>query len=944
MSELIANANAGLEGMREQGLPVDELLVKVQSSMGAFGGHDGLRNVMAHHILSHPGDDAGTLAWDRKLRELAARDWDQRYARAAAELEEWAGFVGRDAVDRLLADADVVLGPLKASERFRNVLAHWMGEHPSDWSGVQAVRAEMAGYLADDIGDLGEAVSGLPRGAFEETRAEEAHWQADRAGNQAEVGAVAVPTVRGDRDPGLRIISQIRSVRQTFEEAGQALRQLANEQGPAAVDRLYAPAEKVLGSLKESPSFRDVMAHELLKNPRDDQQLRQLMTNPQGDPRLQQLRWKLVRYLTGDTSGGADPITTHRLLSATVDPAPGADEARSKEQQMYYRRVAVGKALSGLPDNDAVERVLGNEDSEVEVRRKLTSDLQNLVGSLRQILAEEKNAALRDKYEPKIAEWLPVENYTQLNTIRHRVAEATAAVQSLRKERKEKKTQKRDSRVARLRGALEELQARQAELEPLKGWQWILRADWNELSETDAGLRKEWEALPGRIEAVQAELAEIADGDSTLEPPRKRMRVSWERQATAPSAGGSSSRAASAAVVKPPAVVELAGLIGRMARNLAALPTDFRPDVQNRVTEAWQITKKKSWTPAELGWIDSQLEEMRQLEQWSRVEPMMFLAGDSGAVEQVLRLARGLRGVQVVGVHVTPDGWAVLPDGLWETPEEFAARVRADQRFVAGLPVAFLGCGASRRPVEGVASFADRFADAVGAEKIWGTDADVWQTADAAIHATETVVTSDGRVLPKFVDGEGTGRWFLRSRDGEVVEHGSELRAGVNRSAVPRYAEGAHPAPVIKWTGTPGPSQTNTSAARKAARAAGRAELNKRLTALEASVEEVADRLGTEGSGVAARAGAGREDQAAGWSGESPAAAELLTEPPRKRMRVSPATQATASSAGGSSSRVASAAAVKPDVVVELAGLVGHLEERLAALPADFRPDVRAQV
>ncbi len=69
LSELIGNANAGLDSMREQGLPVDQLMVEVQSSMGALGGHEGLRNVMAHHILSHPGDGEGTVELNRKLRE-----------------------------------------------------------------------------------------------------------------------------------------------------------------------------------------------------------------------------------------------------------------------------------------------------------------------------------------------------------------------------------------------------------------------------------------------------------------------------------------------------------------------------------------------------------------------------------------------------------------------------------------------------------------------------------------------------------------------------------------------------------------------------------------------------------------------------------------------------------------------------------------------------------
>ncbi|WP_395474231.1 hypothetical protein [Saccharopolyspora spinosa] len=115
-------------------------------------------------------------------REAALRVWDERYERAKAQLDEWAGIAGRGAVDRLLADADGILGPLAVSERFRMVLVQWLGEHPGDWRGAQAVRRELAGYLAGDP-DFGVAVSGLPRGAFEEARAEETRWQADRAGD-----------------------------------------------------------------------------------------------------------------------------------------------------------------------------------------------------------------------------------------------------------------------------------------------------------------------------------------------------------------------------------------------------------------------------------------------------------------------------------------------------------------------------------------------------------------------------------------------------------------------------------------------------------------------------------------------------------------------------------------------------------------------------------------
>ncbi|MGW3473728.1 hypothetical protein ACWDKQ_36030, partial [Saccharopolyspora sp. NPDC000995] len=461
---LITNAEAGLQRMRDEGWPVyvggvnvgvDRVIADVRehvAGVGVFGSADGLRNVLAHYMVSHPGDGVGVVALEERFHELTA----------AAQLHEWEGVAGRDAVDRLLADADGILGPLKASDRFRVVLAHWLGEHPGDWRGAQALRAEMAGYLADDL-DLGVARSGLRSGltrdAIEEVRAEEERWQADPAGNETVAGAVAAPMMRGAVvDPGLSVIHQFSSVKRTFADAGRALRQLADEHGQDAVDRLYAPAEKVLGPLHESRPFRDVIAHELMKNPRDDQQL---MTNPQADEQLQQLRWRLVRYLAGDLDGGADSGTADDLLSATVTPVPGPNEAQSKASQMYARRLAVGKALSGLPDKEAVERVLRDEARadglrgvynirSVEarfkrgrrwadpilddVRRQLTSDLNAAVGSLQQILAEEETSTdLRNAYEAKITEWSVIHLNTSLKELHSRVVDASAAVRELRR-------------------------------------------------------------------------------------------------------------------------------------------------------------------------------------------------------------------------------------------------------------------------------------------------------------------------------------------------------------------------------------------------------------------------------------------------------------------------------------------------------------------------------
>ncbi|MGI8306494.1 hypothetical protein [Saccharopolyspora hattusasensis] len=466
LGELIAKANAGLEGMRGQGLPVDELMLAVQERMGALLGGDGLRKVVAHHMLSKPGDVEATQKFLRKFYALV---WDELYERAAAQLKEWDGIAprigGRDAaVDRLLSDADRILGPLSESERFRYVLAHWLGEHPGDGHGAQAARVEMAKYL-DDGPDIGAAVSGLTRDAFEEMRAkeelraEEERWQAYRAGDQAEAAAVTVPMVRRvEDDPALAVFSRVSSVKRRLAEAGQAL---ASEQDQGFVDGLYAVADRVLGPLAESKPFRDVMAHALLKKLENlwdkPQEQQQLMTNPQADQQLQELRWELVSYLAGDLSDGADPSTANKLLSATITRYPG--EKYSGAVQDYQRRVAVGVALSGLPDKAAVKRVLQTEGREEalsrnykedtlgarfnrsrnwgrqvleDVRKQLIFDLQATAGSLRQILAAvEPYTDLWYAYEAKIAEWSALEG-VDVKEIRSRVQVASDALERLR--------------------------------------------------------------------------------------------------------------------------------------------------------------------------------------------------------------------------------------------------------------------------------------------------------------------------------------------------------------------------------------------------------------------------------------------------------------------------------------------------------------------------------
>ncbi|PFG98337.1 hypothetical protein A8924_5846 [Saccharopolyspora erythraea NRRL 2338] len=185
-------------------------------------------------------------------------------------------------------------------------------------------------------------------------------------------------------------------------------------------------------------------------------------------------------------------------------------------------------------------------------------------------------------------------------------------------------------------------------------------------------------------------------------------------------------------------------------------------------------------------------------------EPLMFFGPEDEqlVVDRVRALVPVLAGTQVVGVHVTAEGRAVLPDGREVGAEGFAEVVFGDRRFVPAFRVALLGCGAGRRSGSGEASFAERLAVALGVE-LWATDAGgVWQTADGGVHATETVVTRDGRALPRFVGGVGTGRWFLLGSQGqELVRSGPELRAAAALSFQQRYADGAHPAPVFRWAG-----------------------------------------------------------------------------------------------------------------------------------------------
>ncbi|MEV0089797.1 hypothetical protein [Saccharopolyspora sp. NPDC050642] len=200
------------------------------------------------------------------------------------------------------------------------------------------------------------------------------------------------------------------------------------------------------------------------------------------------------------------------------------------------------------------------------------------------------------------------------------------------------------------------------------------------------------------------------------------------------------------------------------------------------------------------------VEPPTELTRSPRPEPLLFRGpGDSTeTIEQAEESAPVLPDdTQIVGVHVTPDGRAVLRDGRKVTPEAFADEVREDRRFVPGAAVALLGCGAHRRLGPGELTFAERFARALHM-RVWTARVDVVQTADGLVHATKVSVAEDGKLLPKFVDGLGTGHWYLLGAEGQQLwRSGPELRAAVNGSAPPRYVNGAPPA-VIRWTGRQG--------------------------------------------------------------------------------------------------------------------------------------------
>ncbi len=202
-----------------------------------------------------------------------------------------------------------------------------------------------------------------------------------------------------------------------------------------------------------------------------------------------------------------------------------------------------------------------------------------------------------------------------------------------------------------------------------------------------------------------------------------------------------------------------------------------------------------------------------------RPKPLLFGGPEDSAetIQQATDSAPDLPGTQIVGAHVTPDGQAILPDGRHVTPETLADEVRQHQHFVPGLPIALLGCAAHQRPEPGKLTFAERLARALHT-RVWTTRADVVQTKDRLVHATKVKIAQDGTLLPTFVDGLGTGHWYLLGSQGQQLwRSGPELRAAValNGSAPPRYADEAPPA-VIRWTGRKGKRRRQTAAHRGA--------------------------------------------------------------------------------------------------------------------------------
>ncbi|MGW3473371.1 hypothetical protein ACWDKQ_34070 [Saccharopolyspora sp. NPDC000995] len=586
--------------------------------------------------------------------------------------------------------------------------------------------------------------------------------------------------------------------------------------------------------------------------------------------------------------------------------------ARKKEERAEL--AADGRARLG--ELVARQAELGEELRQAESREAQWPEWPGVVAGLHEWdearLAEEL-AALRGR----------------IADVRAELAELPGRIEATRAEldtiadnevdRKAKKAAVQRKWQAREREKWAEAEARLGELEARQAWLAalpVLDADrWAELAE-----------LPGRIEAAQAELDAIADRKAKKTAAQRKWRArkkeGWVVEGQVSSGGEGSSFAggspavvsvpgdAPGGVVRPGVIVELAGLVGLMEGHLAVLPADFRPEVRAEVAEARKWTQLKGWTPQQLQRIASRLPGMGAAEQYlrnvrlleeipagimvappdagedlravardvpvARAEPLLFggFADPGEVIDRARGLVPDLPHIQVVGVHVVPGGWAVLPDGRLAAPEEFAEVVRGDERFRPGLVVALLGCAAHRGWVPGELTFGQRFARALGAW-LWVADTDVFQTEDGGVHATEVSVTGDGRLWPAFVGGLGTGHWSLLDDQGQllrrsgpelraaiadsavpsgegVVEHGWQAGAEIEGPAIPHSVQGTHPAPVIRWTGTPGPSHTATPEEKKARKAA--AERERRARKKKERAELAAERQAQLGKLVARQA------------------------------------------------------------------------------------------
>ncbi len=135
---------------------------------------------------------------------------------------------------------------------------------------------------------------------------------------------------------------------------------------------------------------------------------------------------------------------------------------------------------------------------------------------------------------------------------------------------------------------------------------------------------------------------------------------------------------------------------------------------------------------------------------------------------------------------------------------------------------------------------------------MWTTRADVIQTVDNRVHATQVTVAEDGTLVPTFVNGLGTGHWHLLGSEGQHLwRSGPELGTAVTRdgSTPPRYTDGTHPTPVIRWAGSNSGHSGQQDAEAKTAKRTRRRRMDK------AKLNEWVVRAKNEGGAETAAAG-----------------------------------------------------------------------------------------